>query len=525
MRTRRVLGCLVLASLLASFLAAAAAASGDPSALEADDLAVLLADLEALGGILDSEDITLLEQALRESAPEPAATSSGLWTAAVDMRPGAALRGDTRVRYGTDRLRLGARWRQGDGSSTGAAWLQGGGRAWRLTGGAGSLAHGNGLLAASLGARSSLGLDASLLPATPGWRPSLATTVPQRLVGIAAYVDGGWLNLQAAAARDRERLAAHHVRLGLQCGRPRRRGDGLQLGLLGLRRGAAQAGGLDLRWTRGPWSLAAEAGAWRLQPDQAGAGAWLLAAGWRRRSWLAEFQAASARAAVAMPGAQRPACLSGWLGQGWAWRLSGRPAAAWRVAIAGTAGEDRDPQLAAGRRRARQLLTLAVAGPWSAAGTWEVRWRRLEEARRAWDPAQAWLPAQETGRRLRTWWVLQAGHPAAGGTVQVAWRRLEEAGQARNLMTVSWRRDGRRVRWRAGWQSAWGQPLDLVTVSAPVSSLLRLRHWGTWDSGLQLGVEGRGRWRWQVGGELRRRSEAAGGGLVGEGRLLWGRSF
>lgn len=515
--------------LLVALVVLVGPAVTEPSPFDPEDVAALLADLEAHGGILDEQDLALLEQALEEPAPRPAAVARGLWTTAVDWRqPAAGPRYDTRLRRDDQRLRLAARWRVDGADDQVMAWLQGGGGFWRVTGGAGSLGHGSGLLSAPLGARSSLGIDTSLLPAAPGWRPSLAATMPQRLQGLNVGIERGRLGLQVGAARDLSGQRAQHLRLGLQHGQGGWAGPGIAMGLLGLRRGASRAAGLDLRWGQGPWRLAAEAGLWRLDSEQAASRAWVLAARWRQRRWTAEFQAAGSRASGAMPGAQRPACLPGWQASGWAWRLSGRPSAGLRLRLAGAAGDDRDPRRAAGRLRTTHLLVLSVAGSWLEQGTWELRWRRHDEVVRNWDPQQSWLPAQEDRRRARTWWVLQTRHPAAaGGALQFECRRLEEAGRARNLLGIRFQSSSTAIRYRVGWQTAWGDPLDLVTVSAPVSSLLRLRHWGSWKSGLLLGCEGggRSRWRWQLGGELRRRTEAAGGDLVGEGRLLWGRSF
>jgi len=40
-----------------------------------------------------------------------------------------------------------------------------------------------------------------------------------------------------------------------------------------------------------------------------------------------------------------------------------------------------------------------------------------------------------------------------------------------------------------------------------------------------LGAEGRGRWRWQLGAELRRRTRTGGGTLGGEVHAALGRGF
>jgi hypothetical protein len=490
-------------------------------AVDPDDLAAMLADLEALGGVLDSDDLALLRDAYREQEPGtgPVFRPRGEWLLAANARDGSAPRLEARLRQGGRRLRFGGRVQRSGTAQQGVLWLTAAGSQWQVAGGAGSLGHGSGLLSAPLGARSSLTVDASLLPSAPGWRPSQAVTMPQRLDGLALDLSAGAINLQFGRAQDQDERPAQHLRLAL--GDHRR----LSLGLLGLQRDQALASGLDLRVQRGPWRLTGEAAVWRLQADQAAARAWVLTVGWRRHRVLAEFQAAGSRAAGGMPAAQRPACLPGWFGEGWAWRLRARTVAGLQVGLAGGGGEDRHAQTATGRRRTRHQLAMTVHGPWLEEGRWELRWRRLDEAYHGWDPDQPWLPAGLDRRQSRTWLTGLVEQPLGGGTGQFSWRRLEESGQARNLLGVRWQRTTARLRWRVGWQAAWGEPLNLVTVSVPVSSLIRLRHWGTWDSALLAGVEGRGRWRWQLGGELRRRSPDSGGGMVGEGRVQWGRRF
>jgi len=522
-RRDRMPAALLAAALLAVALAAAAVSAGaQTAALDPDELAALLADLEAQGGLLSSDDLALLEATREPDEPAPASAgpaARGQWLLAADLRQTAPPRLEARLRRDDGWLRLGARVRQDEAEKQAIGWAQSGRSLWRMTAGTGSLGHGAGLLTAPLGARASLGIESSLLPPAPGWRPSLAATMPERLEGVDVFLAGSAGSLEAGAARDVERRPVQYARLGWQGG------QSVALGVLGLRRDQARAGGVDLRWEQGPWQLAAEVGAWRLQSGQTAQRAWFAAAAWRQRRVRAEFQAAGSRAVAGLPGARRPACLPGWLGDGWAWRLSARPATGYRVGLAGTVGEDREQRQAAGRTRRREVLILSVAGPWSERGTWEVRWRRQDETSLAFDSLQPWLPAHVERRRSRTWLVLLVERPLKVGTGQLAWRRLEEAGQSRDLLGAGWQLTTARVRWRAGWQAAWGDPLDLVTVSVPVSSLVRLRHWGTWENSLLAGCEGRGRWRWQVGGELRRRHRSAGGGLVAECRLQWGAVF
>lgn len=499
-------------------------ATSEPEALsplDPDELAALLADLEALGGILSDEDLAMLvaAQAGERLAVEPAATATGLWLLGADLRQDTAPRLEARLRRDHARVSLGGRLRRQADEQQAVFWVRTAGPAWQVVAGAGSLGHGGGLLTAPLGARSSLDVGASLLPSAPGWRPSLAVTMPERLIGVAMDLAAGSASVQLGSAQDREGRPGHHLRLAAGEGRA------VSLGVLGLQRDRARAVGAELRWRRGPWRLNAETCIWRRDRQQEIEQAWLVTAGWRHGRSVAEIQAASSRAGAGMPQARLPASLPGWLGEGWAWRLRGQPLAGVRAGLVGRVGEARDHGGVVGRRQGRHELGAQLAGRWSARGTWELRWRRQEDTRESFDPLQPWLPVALESRRVRSWQFVSVGDAIAGGTGQVTWRRLEEAGRSRQLIGWHWQRSTGTVRWRAGWQSAWGDPLNLVTVSAPISSMIRIRHWGSWDSGLSAGCEGRGRWRWQLGGELRRRSAATGGGLLLESRLQWGRVF
>lgn len=319
-------------------------------------------------------------------------------------------------------------------------------------------------------------------------------------------------------ARDHLGRRAGFVRAGAIRG-------GTRLGVMGLRRDLSRGLGADLAWRRGPWRLGAEAAAWWRGPAARAERAWLLSAAWRQERWLAEIQAASSRGVAGLPGAARPACLTGWHGQGWAVRLVSRLVAGWTASLVHGLASDRQPERALGHRRRRSLLAVRIRGGRRGGPTYELRLRRADESRWLWDPVQPWQPASLSRRRLRTWLALAVTVPSAAGDGRLAWRRLEEAGAVRDLLTVRWERRRGVIRWRAAVQMAWGAPLDLVAVTAPVSGLVRLRHWGRWQSGVWLGAEGRGRWRWQLGAEVRRRTHSEGATLGGEVHAALGSAF
>jgi hypothetical protein len=490
---------------------AVAAAIGTPraGAVDPDDLAAMLADLEASGGLLTEADLAALGL---PNAPSP----RGAWELGLVAGDGAPPRTEIRAARRAARWTFQLRARQRADVAEFRGWVRAAVGELAVIAGGGALAHGAGLLAAPAGRRSSLTADAAMLPPSAGWRPSTATAATVR--GLAATWSSSSLRFGCSTARDGEGRAAGHLRADVDLG-------GMRLGAAVLRRGKGGGGGLALDWRRGPWRVAAETARWRGLAAQGEGRAWHVAAGWRGRRWRLEGQAAVSDAPEGLPGSARPACLPGWRGRGWALRLVARPAPRLTVALVHGRGEKRDPDQAAGRRDGRALLGLRVRGRTGAGARWELRLRRLHDEGRRWDPVQPWRPAAVTARRVRSWLTLALTLPARGGEARVTWRWLEEAGESRQLLAAVWSGHPAWGRWRAGLNLAWGAPLDLVAVSAPAPGLVRLRHWGHWQSGLLLGVGGGRRWRWELAGELRRGAPGTDRTRSLEVRAAWGRSF
>jgi len=479
------------------------AATPDP-----DDMAALLSDLEASGGVLTQAEIAGLS-----SGPRPPAT--GGFFLGYGRRLDGATRLDALLERRGSLLSGRMRWRRDQGGDLVGGWLQVQSGAWQPEGGGGSVRHGFGLLSAPIGARQSLSPESTLLPRTPGWRPSTALTAANGQVGLALDGRLGGQQFLVAVSRDDLGQTTECARVGLVA-------TGSHLGFMGLKRGQSQGQSLDARWERGPWRVVGEGARWRLDPAGAWQGAWALVVGWSDRRWRAEIQGAATEAAAPLTGALRPACLGSWQAQGWAARLSGRPGSGMHLGMSWCGDRSRDPDRVDRGPLERQQLAVAVSGRWSWGGHWEVRLRRAQHRQRSWDPDQPWLPAAVTSDRLRHWLLLQAELPTERGEVRVSWRRLEEGTEARNLSSIRWQQMLGTVQIRLGLQSAWGDPLDLVSVSAPVRGLIRLRHWGSWDSGILMGIQGQGAWQWELGGEVRRSTL---GDLDAEMRASWGRRF
>ena len=479
------------------------------AAVDPDELAAMLADLEASGGLLTRDEAALLTGA-SPGGDVPRGRIRGHWRVGMTLDPHAPPTGfvdlDAAGAGASARLRL---RRRHDGD-TAAGWASWTGRGLGLTAGRGSPAMGMGLLAAPTGARSSLSLSSSLAPARSGWRPSTSLGDDALAAGVVLRGEHGHFAGAAAVATD-------------QAGRDLRwawgRAGGVDAGV--LQRGEARGGSVVLRRREGPWRIHVEGARWwrdRSAPPERAAAGWLT---WTGADWNVEWQGATSRAASGLPGGVRPACLGGWWADGWAlavrrhrrgrWRWGGLYASGW------TADTDR-PE--GGARNRRVLVEMEVAAPGSTG--WEARVRRQVDTAWRLPDGAPWDPPERTALRQRLWLAGRVWAPWAGGRVTASWRRLEEDGGGRSFVAIQWQTHGRRVRWRAAAQAAWGEPLDLVTVSAATADLVRLQHWGRWRSGLALGAEGRGAWRWQAGVLVRRPADVDAGldveALVGVGR-------
>jgi hypothetical protein len=479
-------------------------------ALDPAELAALLMDLEASGGVLSADDRALL------GPPETPTPRRGRGTLAVDWNQDRRRRltGDLRQQRGAVAGRL--RWRQDDMGDRLAGWCRWQQGAWFAAAGSGRWRHGFGILTAPLGARSRLATGASLLPSVSGWRPGVASVDDQVPRGLALGLTTGPVAVAGMLGRDeqggRQTLVRTAYRTALTT-----------FSALGLRRAGYSGGSLALTWQGGPWRLSGEAAAWR--QDRGGAiwqRAWIVAVAHRRPRWQGEVVAAVSQAYEGLPGASRPGCLAGWQATGWAGRLRWRTGARSHLELVAGDTRARDPEVVISADHGRGLLAVAWQGTGPNRLRWDVGWRRLRESWHRWDPDQPWLPAQVAKRRWRSWLVVQVARVLGTTEVSLGWRRLDEQEGTRQLLTCRWQGRGPRWRWRVAGQAAWGAPLDLVAVAAPVSGLVTLQHWGHWRGGWLLGVEHAGALLWRLGLDLRHHET---GVLAATGRVAWGWVF
>jgi hypothetical protein len=170
----------------------------------------------------------------------------------------------------------------------------------------------------------------------------------------------------------------------------------------------------------------------------------------------------------------------------------------WRVAGLASVAAGREPDRVPTLARRRHRLELQATGRVGDDGRWRVRWRRIDEWRQERSRTEPWLRPEPRPDPPRTDWSLAVEHPAHGGQVRLRWRIKDDGTRTRQLLALGWRRDWPACRLRCQWQSAWGDDADLVTLAVPVRGYFAVQHWGRWRSGFWLGLEGRGRWGWQI---------------------------
>lgn len=456
-----------------------AATAVTPDTLRLDDeLEAALDEVIAADGMLHADDLA--------GAAGGWGWPSGEASTILRTRGGIVERTGATVNLTEGAVRAVGRWQDDRHGRRLAGWLAAERPALAAGFGAGGFRHGGGLVSASAGSRSSLDATGNLLAPAPGWRgtSSLSATDHVRL---------GWARARRGALGA---FGGHGVdgdgeSVGLA--RAAWSGADRELAVLWLERAGRQAVSVSLDHEGTGWQATAEAARWGR-----GNTAVLVAASASRGAWRGQFQTAIASAADAMPGSRRPACLLGWYGRGWALRVQGRPWA--RVGLSGLLAWSlaRDPRRLPGDERERWRAELVWSSGTPQRGRWQLRGRIDQQRQRSWPPGMPWRPAERSSSPPLVAVAASHEHPLAGGHWRVGWRLRQKDAAARHLVAATWRRMLGPVRVGVGWQAAWGEPVDLVSLDVPVSGYYLVQHWGGWRGGHWLGVEGRGRWGWQL---------------------------
>lgn len=469
-------------ALVAVLLLVSLALAADPD--DDGDLAEALDEVAAAGGLVDAADL------------DPWWRADGLLRCGARWRDQGAPRGDLRLELQQGAWQMGGRWRQQDPAPEGLAWgrLDVGGQTFGT--GAVGYQHGFGLLSAAAGARTRLDASSTLLPRRAGWRTTLSTAAGSRLEAIWCDVGRDQARLQGALGRDLDGEPAHLVAFSLG------RSGGLRG--LWLRRGRQTGASASLVMGHAAWRLIAEAARW----DRSGSAVAALLV-WRRAGWRLEGQAAWSRASKAMPGAARPASLWGWRGHGWAIRASGRPHDLARVDVLLSVRERTDADVVRPDVTTRSRTEVALTGR-----RWRLRWRHDEDAVTSWLVEAPWLPPTRGVPQAVRWLAASIRHPLPAGQLLLDWRRRQDGRGARHLAAVGWRRDLGTLRVQIRGQMAWGDPVDLVSLSVPARGIYLVQHWGQWDGGLWVSVQRRAPLGWQL--MLARRTPRQGLGAAAE---------
>jgi hypothetical protein len=337
-----------------------------------------------------------------------------------------------------------------------------------------------------------------LLARAPGWRGTTSVAAADRLLLGWARAQAGPVSVLGGRGRDVDGGPASLVRASWSAPA----GD---VAVLWLARDGREAMSVSVDRSGPRWRATAEAARWGQ-----GNSAAVAAVAAERGRWRGQLQAGVASAVDDLPGSRRPACLLGWYGRGWALRMQGRP---WpRVGLAGLLAwsQARDPRRLPGDLRERWRAELVWSLTTPGQGRWRLRWRVDQEWQRKWPREASWLPAERWPQPALTWLAATWEQTVAGGRLRADWRLRQKNHDARQLLSATWRRDLGPVRLRGGWQAAWGAPVDLVTLAVPVAGYYLVQHWGQWRSGLWLGLEGTGRWGWQLAVVTRTPAAAAG---------------
>ncbi|MEZ4387660.1 MAG: hypothetical protein R3D98_08795 [Candidatus Krumholzibacteriia bacterium] len=467
-------------------LAAAPALAQTPAdtTLADVDLAAALDEVAAAGGVADPAELPAMDPFWRWPSGEMM----------VDVRGGAA--GVERTRGGVELearpVRLAGRWQRTDAGTAVAGWFVADRGGWSAGMGHGGLQHGVGLVSAAPGGRSSLDAGSSLLAPRQGWRGTLSEASTGGWQAIWARGERGPLAVLAADGRDQDGRPVSLQRLAWS-------GRGIDLAVLRTRRDGRRATSLSFLQAGHGWRVVGEAAAWSGHGSAA-----VVTAMVDQGAWRGELQVALSRVTASPAGGLRPATLLGWRGRGWTlrWQRKVRHAVVLEGLVTWSRARDLDAAAADERERLRADLIWSGALP--GRGRWHLRGRLDQERQWRWQAAEPWSPPAVMAVMPR-WWLTAGGDlPLAGGELRLSWRLSQKDRQARHLLSGQWSADHGAIRLRAGWQTAWGPPVDLVSLSVPVPGFYVVQHWGDWRSGAWLGLAGRGRWGWQLAVVARR---------------------
>lgn len=270
-------------------------------------------------------------------------------------------------------------------------------------------------------------------------------------------------------------------------------------------------------WGRGQKSIlewTAEVARWQPQSSVRPVVSWQAVVACRPlKDWLIQGGVAWGQGGPVSPLAVRSALLKGEQGRGWAfrgtWKASRGVGLAMLVTESFLGSMRPDP-----RRDLIRAWDFMVKVRTSPTANWTFRLRSTSRRRWEWSDRYRWLPAALAGLESRlqgqarfSWKATDFSSLVLTGNLLQ--KETTDGPSVRALAGISgnWQWSPE-VQLRAGYGSAWGDPLDLVSAVSPLPGLVLPRHWGGWQSEIFLGIGLRkGGWRLKGAVSLRRASQ------------------
>jgi len=223
-------------------------------------------------------------------------------------------------------------------------------------------------------------------------------------------------------------------------------------------------------------------------------GVWLIS--WKMTrilGWAMEVQWSASNGSDGPATGIRPGVLDAWNGAGWAIRISSPSVKSWRlkVLLAESGGKD---WVGPHQSQTRGFFDVKIQGRpvpgWEFSSRWHQRIRTWD----AWSETYPWLPSQRVKEDRRQGLGLDLKSTGRKRGWVFSLRSLSRQGAAtngrRSLASVRHRiKWGRNTSFLFSFQTAWGDPVDLVSAINPVAGLLLPRHWGHWSSEILAGME------------------------------------
>ncbi len=251
---------------------------------------------------------------------------------------------------------------------------------------------------------------------------------------------------------------------------------------------------ISASWDKGPHQMGFEVMGWKSPGFPGYHGDWLVS--WRTRfSKATELTAqwvASNSNLGPKSGARSP-ILGAWGGAGWAFRLVRKLVPGWRLKSLWSENQGVDWQ-GPHRKQKGMFVDLLLEGTPHPGWNFLARWHQRTRSRQAWSEFYPWLPPALVARDERSGFSLRLKVKGDSSSWSYSLRNLQRKGTAspgsRFLAALGNRRRLSRILgMKLSFQTAWGDPIDLVGAVNPLQGLVLPRHWGHWSTEMLLGLD------------------------------------